>query len=402
MGVTLFSLQLSSSKQPLPTVPLCGICKLYKSCESPKMGVSGKGKKKILIVGEAPGADEDSQGKPFVGKSGQLLQETLLKLGIEFRRDCWITNALICRPKSNKIEDNKVIDYCRPNLMDTIKRLQPEIIIPLGYTAVKSLIGWLWKDDPKTIGRWVGWKIPNQRLNCWICPTWHPSALLRNESKFKQSDPMKIHWENHLKEAVSLVGRPYETIPNYKKNIHLIYDHKEACSAINEWIDIDHPIAFDYESTTLKPDGKYAKLLCCSLSDGETSIAFPWHGMAITEMKDFLRSKTPKISHNAKHEARWTRKEFGCSVRNFAWDSMLAAHTLDNRHGVCGLKFLSFTMLGQESYDDEVETYKSSEGGNTQNTLHKFPVDKLLTYCALDSLLTHKIATIQMKELGYV
>src|SRR5688572_528647 len=97
-------LLLTSSARRPPTIPKCGACGLLKGCKSPKMPVSGKGAKGILIIGEAPGRDEDIQGRPFVGATGEKLETTLRKLGVEMRRDCWLTNALICRPKANVIE----------------------------------------------------------------------------------------------------------------------------------------------------------------------------------------------------------------------------------------------------------------------------------------------------------
>src|SRR6185503_19587936 len=96
-------------------VPRCGACGLLKTCESPKMAPYGKGKRGVLIVGEAPGQSEDERGRPFVGKSGQFLRGTLEGLGFDMDRYAWTTNALICRPPNNQTPDNKRISYCRPN-----------------------------------------------------------------------------------------------------------------------------------------------------------------------------------------------------------------------------------------------------------------------------------------------
>src|SRR5262245_43419820 len=83
------------------TAPRCGLCGLLNKCQSPKMEVYGKGKNGILIVGEAPGANEDEQGIPFVGKAGRYLRGILHGLDVNMRNDCWLTNSLICRPPNN-------------------------------------------------------------------------------------------------------------------------------------------------------------------------------------------------------------------------------------------------------------------------------------------------------------
>ncbi len=88
-------------------LPQCGKCGLYRQCQSPKMEPSGRGKRSILFVGEGPGATEDEQGKQFVGKTGRKLRDVLHSLHLELE-DCHVTNAIICRPPHNKIEDKQI------------------------------------------------------------------------------------------------------------------------------------------------------------------------------------------------------------------------------------------------------------------------------------------------------
>lgn len=147
---------LLETKAPTSLVPKCGACGLYKTCNTPKMEPSGAGRKRILILAEAPGETEDAKGIQLCGKSGTYLSDTLKGLGVSMRKDCWLTNAIICRPPDNETPDDKKIEWCRPNLTKTIKELQPDIIIPLGGVAVKSLIGSIWKEDVGPISRWVG------------------------------------------------------------------------------------------------------------------------------------------------------------------------------------------------------------------------------------------------------
>lgn len=390
---------LRESKAPPSLVPRCGACGLLKLCSSPKMLVDGEGRRKILIVGEAPGREEDEQGKPFVGPTGRILRDALAKFGVDLRRDCWLTNAARCRPPKNDLNE-KTIEHCRPLLIQAIKELQPEIIIPLGTVAVKSLIGWLWKEDPGGIGRWVGWKIPCQKINAWICPTWHPAALLHGEKKEPESAVRKILFADHLKAATKLKGRPWKRVPDYRKQVSVILDPNQAANTVWNFYTSEKPVAFDFETDRLKPDRGESRIVCCSVSDGEFTFAFPWHGEAIIAMRELLRSPVPKIGFNAKFEDRWVRRHFGHGVKNWIWDGMLAAHVLDNRIGVKSLKFQAFALLGQEKYNDHIEPFLQGKGSNEPNRIKEIGLEQLLLYCGLDSLLEYKVAIEQSKQLG--
>lgn len=396
---------LRESKAPPSLVARCGACGLHKLCASPKMPVNGEGRRKILIVGEAPGKEEDDKGIPFVGPTGHLLRDTLAKFGVDLRRDCWLTNAARCRPPDNKLPD-KTVEHCRPYLIQAANELKPEVIIPLGAHAVKSLIGWIWKEDPGGVGRWVGWKIPCQRLNAWICPTWHPAALIHGDNK-KQGEKKepenavrKILFADHLKAASKLKGRPWKEVPDYKGQVSTFYDPEKAVLYLKAWSVGTSPVAFDFETDRLKPDRLDSRIVCCSVSDGRTTIAFPWHGEAIIAMRELLRSQVPKIGFNMKFEDRWVRRLFGHGVRNWVWDGQLASHVLDNRIGVKDLKFQSFVLLGQEKYNDHIEPFLEGKGSNEPNRIKEIGLEQLLLYCGLDSLLEFKVAKKQAKQLG--
>lgn len=389
------------SKAPQASlVPRCGACGLYKHCQSRYMKMNGKGKKKMLILGEAPGRTEDERGIPFCGPSGQLLERALARFDVDLRRDCWVTNSIICRPADNRTPTDREIEYCRPNLVRTIRELKPEKILVLGGSAVKSLIGWLWKEDVGKMGRWVGWQIPHQKLNAWICPTWHPSAIMRNEEE-RGNPVMTLLFEKHVEAACKLSGRPWERVPEYGKQARCIHDPEQVEDTLWTMRDLSKNIAFDFETDRLKPDHAEARIVCCAVSDGQTTIAYPWHGKAITATQQLLRSGVPKIGYHSKFEERWTRRMFGHGVRNWVWDGMLAAHILDNRPGICSLKFQSFVKLGQDAYDDNIKQFLRADGSNVPNRIREVSLNKLLGYCGLDALLEHKIAMLQMKELGH-
>lgn len=403
---TLFNSEDFKVKIPLPTVPLCGVCGLSKTCKSPKMPYTGLGKKKILIIAEAPGSTEDDENKQLVGKTGRFLEDELKTLGINMRSDCWLTNAIICRPPDNKIPTPKVIDYCRPNAIKTIKELKPNQILLLGSVAVKSVLGWLWKESPGSINRWLGVCIPHRELNSWISVAWHPSFVIRKESyddEIKESEKhikiKKTLWLEQLRNIITHKEKPYDTIPNINKHLKVFFNSNDAIPHLNKFLYDKTPIAFDFETNTLKPDSIPSKIICCSVSNGEISIAYPWLGEAVTKTKELLESDIPKIGYNCKFENRHSLK-IGIKVNNWVWDGMIAAHVLDNRREFCSLKFQSFINFGVEDYSTGMEPYFKSNSSNTLNRIKEVDLKKLLTYCAIDSYLEFQMAKLQSEKLG--
>ena len=105
----------------------------------------------------------------------------------------------------------------------------------------------------------------------------------------------------------------------------------------------------------------------------------------------------PKIAQNLKFEDRWTRVKLGHPVRNWLWDTMLAAHVLDYRRGITSLEFQAFVQLGVQLYDKHIKPYLKSVGQSRFNRIKELDLKDLLLYNGMDSLLTYKIAMKQMK-----
>ena len=150
----------------------CTKCSLSKTRNHVVFG-EGFRKAEIMCIGEGPGYYEDQQGKPFVGKSGQLLDKILDACGFNRKEHVFIGNIVKCRPPNNRDPLPEEREICIPYLYKQIELIDPKIIILLGATALKGLI------DPnakitKIRGEWLTW---NNRL---VMPTFHPSALLRN------------------------------------------------------------------------------------------------------------------------------------------------------------------------------------------------------------------------------
>jgi DNA polymerase len=378
--------------------PKCRLCKLKDKCLSPKMQPTGKGRKQILVVAEAPGKDEDEKGIQLIGKAGQRLRKTLRELDCSLDRDCWKTNAVICRPPENKIQD-KYVKFCRPNLYRTINKLNPVVIILLGSKAVDSFIGREWGKGVGGIGRWAGWRIPLQARNTWVCPTYHPSYLLRKENQ-QTSKVLSLWFERHLKAAMELEDRPWEEIPDYSRKVQVIMSPEEAAGFIRRQAGRG-PVSFDYETNMLKPDSSRARIVSCAMCwEGSCTIAYPWEGEAIKATQEVLRSPVPKYGANAKFEQRWTLKEFGHGVRNWRFDTMQAAHILDNRPWITSVKFQAFVQLGLPPWDHHIEPYLNVKQGNKENRIAELDMKDLLEYNGMDALVEYRLAELQTKEIG--
>ena len=386
---------LLESKVPASLIPKCGACGLFKSCKTPKMEVTGSGKRKILVVGEAPSKTDDSRGRQFSGESGEYLSKILKQVDVSLERDCWMTNALICHP-SGELED-KQIGYCQPNLSRSIKDLQPHTIILLGRAPVRSLLSSIWKEDVGPIAAWTGWQIPFRETNTWVCPTWNPAFVVNNKDMMLQ-----FFFEKHIRAAASLQGRPWRTEPpSLDDQVEVIFDVDKAASIIRKMVSKGGVAAFDYETNMLKPEGQFAEILCCSISwEGQKTIAYPWRGRAKEATFEFLRSSNiKKIASNLKFEERWTRHEFGVGVRGWLWDTMLAAHVIDNRPLITSIKFQSFIHLGVPSYDEHIKPFLKTKTG-VNRAAQEIEFKKLLHYNALDSLFEYLVAVQQMEHIG--
>jgi len=170
----------------------CLKCKKCRLSQTRTNVVFGEGNENadIMFVGEGPGYNEDMQGRPFVGKAGQLLDKMIEAIKFK-RKDVYIANIVKCRPPENRNpfddESNACIDYLRWQ----VKLIEPKIIVCLGAVSAKSLI-----NSELSISRQRGQFV--KKGNIYFMPTYHPSYLLRNESAKKDA------WQDFKKIAVKL------------------------------------------------------------------------------------------------------------------------------------------------------------------------------------------------------
>ncbi|UZJ37319.1 uracil-DNA glycosylase [Prosthecochloris sp. SCSIO W1103] len=170
----------------------CTKCRLAETRNNFVFG-EGKPKAQIVVIGEAPGAEEDAQGRPFVGRSGKLLDKILEAIGFS-REDVFICNIIKCRPPENRNPNLDEIQSCMPWLKIQLQLIKPKILLLLGRVAANTVL-----DNKQSMANLRG------RILRWngydVIVTYHPAALLRNPN-----------WKRHCWEDVKMLRSHYDNM----------------------------------------------------------------------------------------------------------------------------------------------------------------------------------------------
>ena len=184
-------------KQLEDEIKNCNKCKLCTNRTNIVLGV-GNRNADVMFIGEGPGADEDREGIPFVGKAGKLMDQALIGLGIK-RDKLYIANIVKCRPPGNRNPENDEAEACMDYLRSQVMLVKPKIIVLLGSVALKNILGEEYSITASR-GNWI------EKKGIKYLPTWHPAALLRDEAK-------KIDFWNDLKD----VGNQMKSLNNQEE-----------------------------------------------------------------------------------------------------------------------------------------------------------------------------------------
>jgi DNA polymerase len=172
--------------------PDCRRCKLHTLGRKQVVFGVGNPNADLMFVGEAPGADEDEQGEPFVGRAGQLLTKIIEAINLK-REDVYIANIIKCRPPGNRNPEPDEVAECEPFLFRQVEAVRPKVIVALGKFAAQSLLR---TTDPIT-------RLRGRSFNyrgAMLIPTFHPAYLLRNPSSKREV------WEDMKKVRAILLG----------------------------------------------------------------------------------------------------------------------------------------------------------------------------------------------------
>lgn len=387
--------EMESVSRPGGKTYSCVSCGRFNGCENAKLQPFGDFKKGILNIGGAPTEIEDKRGRTFQSKAGRMLAQFYREFGININEDCLNVYSVACYKVTTPTRYE--IDCCRKNIMKIIKQYQPKVIVLFGDIALYSVIGNRWKKDLGTISKWQGWQIPDQQLMSWIIPTFDIDFVLNSKNAVAS-----VLFRKDIENAIKLVEKelPVHVTPTIRvlkpEQLHIL-DKIDNCD-----------IAFDYETTGLKPHAFGHKIVCASVARNENlayTFMMPNKKEQCLPFLNLLQRKTVgKIAQNMKYEDTWSIVRAGAQVVNWVWDTMQAAHIIDNRPNITSLKFQVYVQFGIIDYDSEVEPYlrakednRNANAINQINELLKKPggEEALLTYCGYDSIYEYRLAKLQ-------
>lgn len=410
------SSEMNSVKESSSQDKNCLECGLFRNVKSPKMPVTGEGRLKILIIAEAPGKNEDDLGIQLIGDAGTFLREHLNHRGLDLDKDFWKTNACVCRPftkkggvEKNRAPKRKELKLCRQNYLDFIDKNKPKMIWLMGKSAIESYYMEKFSDEEGTDltpSRWRALCIPDSYSNAWVVPLFHPSFAMKNE----HDNLTFSQYNRDLDFAISCLDRQPPTFYNPYDKVKIIKDFDKVKLFLEDLIKVPaDEFAFDYETTGIKPFNKGHKIACASLCDFEDgAYSFPLQHPCFTKNQQkilcdlwcqVLEGPSKKIAQNLKFEDVWSQRILGSPVSHWESCTMNASHILDNRGSFTGLKFQAFIRWGVDDYDKTTRQYLKSKKGSEFNKVFEAPLDDLLLYNGIDSLLTLKLHHEQMKEM---
>jgi uracil-DNA glycosylase family 4 len=172
----------------------CTLCPLSQSRTNAVPG-EGNRRAQLMFVGEGPGADEDAQGRPFIGRAGQLLTRIISAMGYK-REDVYITNIVKCRPPKNRTPAREEADACKPYLIAQIEAIAPRVIVSLGKVATD-----FFHPSPTGMTKLRGQFVEYGKI--LVMPTFHPSYLVRNEGN---KELKKLVWQD-MKQVMAVLSK---------------------------------------------------------------------------------------------------------------------------------------------------------------------------------------------------
>ena len=369
----------------------------YRRCQSCPLSSGGEPNDCVLgyaasddieyvIVGEAPGGTEVSQGTPFVGRSGQLLRRALTLAGIDVER-CYFTNACLCRPYANATPPTSAIQACRKRLGAELRAVNGPKILLTGATALQTFTG-----DYRakiTQQRGLAWYHP--ALDANVVATLHPAMILRAPDAFQALG-------SDIEKLASLPNHPVRPldVPAYRT----ITDARAVLRGVRRLVGTGGWVAIDVETTGLHP-WKHKVLalgIAFHLVDGSsgcwvipgTLLSHPTVRAALQTLFDAENVAT--VGHNAKFDAEFILAATGLTW-SYRFDTMLASYALNEQGGYHDLKQLGRVYFNIPDYTDGIKDEFR------QQRAQSIPPDRLYRYLSYDCWITIQLAQILYAQL---
>jgi len=399
----------------------CKKCGLYKRVKTPYIEGRGNKEAPLLIVGEAPGANEDKDGNVFIGKAGSILQNKLNQHNI----DCFITNSVKCRPTDKEGKNKKPtptqIKCCRTFTYKLIDEIKPKVILTLGKTAMDQMLG---LGLAMTIAR--GKQFYHPELECTIVTTYHPMYL-----GYRQDALIYQQFEEDILMARKLAYEPKTRL--LEATPVSLSDPIEIKAYLNRLLD-SSLIAMDIETDGLNPRENRITHISFCIESGK-GVHIKWED--ILPFFDLLNQilshpSIVKVFHNGVFDVKFLRA-VGLTINNFGFDTLYAEHTTTMSYegreviGLYKLKTMAWTHTPLGGYEDilgeggivatqkkqktkkkkdapiertEFDNYAMYVEDKKQARLKRSGLPPVPYYSALDSDVTFRIYQQQVAEIG--
>jgi len=336
-----------------------------------------------------------------------MLAKTLNQVGINLLADCWITPAVLCPFED---EPTKVqVEACRPNILEIIREKKPALIIMLGSYALSSIVG---VSNPKIVhSSGKGFPLLCGKIfkdqffpNTWLAVTLSPDYV--NRTKFDPVVPAV--WRLDFEQFITHLNEEdpsTRTQQDDHKACVLLNDPVKALNALTRVQEEKPLLAFDYETTGLKPHASGHRVVSIGFSPiNSRSFAFrfpdlmkgtPWIEVG-RKWRDIMADPLiKKVAHNLPFEWEWTHQYFKVTPRGWTADTQVLSHLEDSRVGHSSLKVQAYLKFGVPEYTGDVDRFKRSidngTGANAFNEIANAPVTEMLVYNALDALYTRRL-----------
>jgi uracil-DNA glycosylase family 4 len=368
-------------------------CKrIHENICNPKIPGVGPLDAKIVLVGEAPGQEEDKRCENFVGASGRLLNSLLQEVGLS-REDVRIINAVRCATEGeNKKPTKNEIACCRTNLVDEIKEIHPNVIGCLGAVAMESVL------KRTGITKLKNNIFVSDEFNAKIIPIYHPAYILRNPGEY---DTLLKGMRLIAEESGAKKKIERDKVPTKRLDVATSETIDKVLTKLNN---VD-AFVFDLETSSLS--FLDARILCIALSwKSGLGITIKWdllHQRHKERLKDIFLSSKLKINHNLKFDLH-ILKAHGFEVKGPFFDTLIAASLIDENRTEKGLDALTLEYLDLGEYWAGLDEWKTkyckkNKMKLVEFTYDKYPYPKLAKYAQHDADATFRLYEIFREEL---
>lgn len=362
----------------------CEKCDLYEDgVFVPSKAPVSLGMPKIMAVGEAPGLQEAAKGEPFIGPSGRLLKVTLDHHGIN-PDEVYLTNACLCRPRSNATPSPTAVAACGKRLVKEIDETGVDVVLSLGNTPSQYLLG----TKKGILATRVGPRRRAYRTDVDVVPTVHPAYCLRNGDAFAD---LLLDVGKLTAPTTNWTPPEWRTVDDEEGALHVI---AQLASAEYPKLVIDIETGIDKDKEFVHPN--HYQMLCIGICYAKGKVVVfgenACSSKLVLENLKRLFSQKFLIAQNGKFDCEGLYPLIG-NV-DIDGDTMLAHYCLDERRGGHGLETLGVELLGAPNWKNEIDPYLG-EGKNYAN----IPRPILYKYNAYDDAITWDLWELFEKEL---